>query len=543
MRQELDRARPTLIVTDLEGVSNGEQVMVKHILAAAELVERIYARQRGAARLSAQRVEDPASSALMHRNQGPWCEQTGLAEDADCSALADRPPRISGLYPADLQEDENFCDALGAHKDAEALLDPFTVVQRDASGELKAVPYSKAYEAEMLALRREVQAAAGALPDDEEAFRAYLTALANSMETNDWKPADEAWAKMNAKNSRWYLRLGPDETYFEPCDRKAGFHVSFARINPDSLAWQERLDPVKGDMEREVARLAGPPYRARDVSFQLPDFIDIVLNAGDSRSATGATIGQSLPNWGPVANEGRGRTVAMTNLGTDPDSLASQQSVAASLFCADTAPMIDGDPEPGLISTVLHEAAHNLGPSHDYRAGGRTSDEAFGGPLASTMEELKAQTAALHLTDWLASRELLDADLARRSHVYDMQWAMGHIARGMYEDGQPRTYSQLAAIQVGLLMEAGALSWNAEQSAANGTDKGCMSVNLDAFPAAAEAMARTVFAAKARNDKPAALALVARHVDGDGPAVALHPVIAERVMRSPIASYVYAVRD
>ena len=37
------------------------------------------------------------------------------------------------------------------------------------------------------------------------------------------------------------------------------------------------------------------------------------LDAGDARAASGATIGQSLPNWGPVANEGRGRTVAMTD--------------------------------------------------------------------------------------------------------------------------------------------------------------------------------------------------------------------------------------
>ena len=73
-------------------------------------------------------------------------------------------------------------------------------------------------------------------------------------------------------------------------------------------------------MEKALAVLAGPPYEAREVSFHLPDFIDIVLNAGDARAARGATIGQSLPNWGPVANEGRGRTVAMTNFYADPDS-------------------------------------------------------------------------------------------------------------------------------------------------------------------------------------------------------------------------------
>ena len=44
------------------------------------------------------------------------------------------------------------------------------------------------------------------------------------------------------------------------------------------------------------------------------------------RTPLGATIGQSLPNWGPVANEGRGRTVAMVNFYSDPDSVAARRS-------------------------------------------------------------------------------------------------------------------------------------------------------------------------------------------------------------------------
>ena len=78
--------------------------------------------------------------------------------------------------------------------------------------------------------------------------------------------------------------------------------------------------------------MAGAPYTARDVKFHLPDFIDIILNAGDSRNAVGATIGQSLPNWGPVAEKG-GRTVAMTNLYTDKDSLEALKTQVTSLFC------------------------------------------------------------------------------------------------------------------------------------------------------------------------------------------------------------------
>src|SRR5690606_34946801 len=120
-------------------------------------------------------------------------------------------------------------------------------------------------------------------------------------------------------------------------------------------------------MEDDVATRIGAPYQARTVTFHLPDFIRIVFNAGDARNAIGATIGQSLPNWGPVASESRGRTVAMSNLYTDADSMKVRRDKAASLLSAAAMADYANDPGISILSTVLHEAMHNLGPSHEYR--------------------------------------------------------------------------------------------------------------------------------------------------------------------------------
>jgi hypothetical protein len=537
--EELGQARPTLIETS---VAEEEQAFVDILLQVAEVIEEIHAIQLGSAGL--QPGPDLPSQALFARNQSPWCTQP-LTRDRDtCSASPDLPPRISGLYPASIQKDEAFCEILQARPDAEQLMAPFVVVRQGANGDLTAVPYPQAYSAQMSLISLQLKGAAALLPEEEGAFAAYLTALSDSFQTNDWQPADEAWASMNAKNSAWYLRLGPDETYFEPCNRHAGFHMSFARINQDSMRWQRKLEPVKADMERAVAALSGAPYTAREVSFHLPDFIDIILNAGDSRSPAGATIGQSLPNWGPVANEGRGRTVAMTNIGTDADSVAASKETAASLLCDATMTDWTPDPQPLLVSTVLHEAAHNLGPSHEYQVDGLTADEAFGGPLASTMEELKAQTAALYLSTWLAEKGVIEADLAKQAHVKDLTWAFSKIASGMYEDGYPKAYSQLSAIQVGMLMDDGAVVWQPDTMAANGQDTGCFDVVWPKFDAGVERMARDVFGAKARNDKAAATAWVARFVDGrEAPSTRRFDVIAQRTLRTPKPAYVYAIRS
>lgn len=543
--KELEQGRPTLVAHDFSRDPEADRVIVQRIAKAAALIEDLHAKQLGtyALRAELEQLDHPASRALFARNQGPWCEAPATENDPDCSALPSFPPKVSGLYPASLQR-PGFCEALAKDAQGKAwLADHFSVIVEN-DGKRESVPYHVAYKAEMEAIAGHLEAAAYAIKVAEEApFQAYLRAAAKAFLTNDWASADEAWSKMNVHNSRWYLRIAPDEVYFEPCGVKAGFHVSFGLIDEGSLVWQSKLQPVKQEMEDVLAKLAGPPYKARAVDFHLPDFVDIVLNAGDSRSAHGATIGQSLPNWGPVANEGRGRTVAMTGFYTDADSRADQESQAKSMFCAETMKRYTTDPGPQLMSTVLHEAAHNLGPAHEYRVSGKTASQVFGGPLASTMEELKAQTAALFFTDWLVGKGLISEEERQRAHVRDLFWAFGHISRGMYtQEKKPKSYSQLAAIQLRHFLAEGAVAWRAEEKAANGTDSGCFEVDHQKLPGSIESLMLRVARIKGRGDKKDAEALVARFVDADDEGKRLLDVITERVLRAPKASFVYSLK-
>jgi len=548
---ELAQGRPTLVQTIV--LDPRDQRLAAHLEKVARLIERLYARQTGALGLD-ERIpaDDTASRALFFRNQGPFCEAPRTETNPACSALADKPQKISGIYPASIQADPKFCEVLETRPDAEVLMNPFVVVRHKADGraagkaatdELVAVPYEVAFDDDMQAASKELLAAARVLDGDpsEAAFKTYLEAAAKAFLDGSWFKADAAWKAMTATNSKWYLRVGPDEVYFEPCSRKAGFHMTFARINQESLVWQKKLDPVKADMEAALARLAGPPYRARNVGFELPDFIDIVINAGDSRSALGATVGQSLPNWGPVAESG-GRTVAMTNLYTDPDSEAALLEQAASLLCKATMDRFDPAPRHLTLSTVLHEASHNLGPAHEYRVDGKTDDQVFGGPLATTLEELKSQTAGLYFADWLVERGLLEAADAERTHIRDVIWAFGHIAQGMVTaDGKPKPYSQLAAIQMGFFNASGVLPWKPDQKAANGTDVGCFDVDIAKWKPAQYELARIVLGIKARGDR----ALAEKTRDewvSDGTAwAARRAEIQQRWLRAPKASFVYSI--
>ena len=539
--QELDQGYPTLIHNDLSGLGPEEQTFLSHMLEAGAVIDDLYEVQRGSAALAAQLpADDPASVSVFRRNHGAGCIQPATEGELLCSAIPGSPAQPVDAYPAALQADLDFCGELVDHEDADLLLAPFTVA-RGADGDLRPRPYTEHYAEAMKAVARALRAAAEALEplEAELALRTYLRAAADSFESNDWEPADEAWSRMNADNSAWYVRIAPDEVYWDPCARKAGFHMTLARINPDSLRWQQRLLPVQQKMEDQLAALIGAPYAARQVTFHLPDFIDIVTNHGDDRDAWGATLGQSLPNWGPVAREGRGRTVAMTNIYTDPDSLRVHRDQAEALLDEATMATATDDQEADLLGTILHEAAHNLGPSHEYEVDGKTDDVAFGGPLATTMEEVKAQTAALWYVDFLLREGLITPEFARQSYTASVLWCFNHISRGMYTDsGRPKPYSHVSAIHIGMLMDAGAVRWDPEATAANGRDRGAFSIDHDKLPAVIDEMMRQVGAIKATGDKAGAEALVTRHVDGD---LVPQAEIAARVRRHPKATFVYAL--
>lgn len=539
LAEELASTAPVLLETDLREMPAPHRAFAAHMMEVAHLIDRLYARQVGMEALASEVDPDDAlSQSVFRRNWGAHCRGATTESNPACSPIEGAPKQPVDVYPAALQEGDSLCATLEDHPEASALLTPFTVV-REREGQLVAVPYTEAYAELMQPIAAELEAAADAMTDpEEEALRTYLRAAAQAFTDNDWDPANEAWAAMNARNSRWYLRVAPDEVYWDPCSHKAGFHLTLALIDRSSLAWQERLNPLQARMEQAVADLE-EAYTAREVSFQMPDFIEIVINAGDDRDPFGGTIGQSLPNWGPVADEGRGRTVAMSNLYTDEDSRRTRREHAETLLSAETMETYSGAPEAGLLSTILHEATHNLGPSHDYRYEGKTDTEAFGGGLASMLEELKAQSGALFYLAMLRDEGIITEAQERQAYLDSVVWAFGHISRGMYTPGgQRKAYSQLAAIQLGFLMDRGAVRWDPEAMAANGTDRGAFSVDFAAFPAAARELMQAVVHIKATNDREAAEALATRYVDGD---LIPQAVIAERYQRFPRTGFVYAV--
>ena len=294
---ELDTAAPTLLHADLRELPAAHRQFVREMMNVGSSIDSIYAKQVGMARLASQVADDAPSRSLFRRNWGGKCRAPSTETEAACSAIEGGSEQPVDVYPVEIQSEQHFCVALENREDAEQLLTPFTVVRTDGDA-MRAVPYTEHYT-EMAQVAQGLERAAEAISADENeaALVTYLRAAAQSFRDNVWGPADEAWSRMNARNSRWYVRVAPDEVYWDPCSHKAGFHMTLALIDQGSLVWQDRLNPLQNDMEGALAGLVDV-YDAREVAFHMPDFISIVANFGDDRDPFGATIGQSLPNWG-----------------------------------------------------------------------------------------------------------------------------------------------------------------------------------------------------------------------------------------------------
>ena len=542
VRKELDQGRRTLVETDMTKASDEDKAIMRALEKVVQGVDALYELQIGTAGM-AKRVprDDDASREVFARSHGPSCEAALTQSDPFCSALPDFAKPKPFSWPDDVTVDQAFCEAIGKAPNAKELLGPFTIVRHDGKGGFKTIPYHVAYAGPAGAVASALEAAAAAVKSADEApFKAYLQAAAKGFRTDEWEAADEAWAAMSADNSKWYLRVGPDETYWDPCQVKAGFHVSLALIDRGALEWQKKLTELRTDLEKTLAALIGPPYAARDVSFKLPEFINIALNAGDSRDGIGATIGQSLPNFGKVAEQSRGRTVAMVNLYTDADSTADIGKRDRSLFTDATFKYASDDPTAERLDTVMHEATHNLGPYGAYKVDGKLPEEIFGGRTDAILEELKAQTGAIYYVAYLKAKGVIDDEMARKVYTGAFSWAFGHIARGMTtQEGQPKTYSQLSAIQLGELMMAGAIRF---VEGGDGDDPGRFDLDFEKLPAAIEALMKAVGHIKAAGDVKGAQELIARHVGPEGQARIHASLITERVLRYPKSSFVYAIR-
>ncbi len=490
----IDKTQTLRLAPELAHLSGGERKALAKLIQVGLIFQGLYEQQRhlDAASSRQKLAELPGQDRPAVRNllslyrlhQGPIAVTLDNQREAFLPVQPQPPGR--NVYPWDATRAE--IDAfLAAHPEQkEAILAPRTVVRRNAGGGFEAIPYSRAYAAELGRAAALLREAAGDVEPDDPAFAGYLRLRADALLSDDYEASDAAWIKGGFRHLN--AQLGSYETYDDKLyGSKTFFSASLVSLRADET---ERLRPAIASLQKLEDSLPHTPHRRVRPGLPIGVY-DVIADFGQARGANTATI---LPNEQRIVAK-HGRTILIrANILLDKDSFDQGTRVA---WQAAVAPEHAGDlaSTGNFHRTVWHEVGHYLGvaTSED----GRDVDAALL-EEADAMEEMKADLVSLFLAEALAKAGVYDAATLRAVYAAGINRVV--LAVRPLRD-QP--YETMELVQWNYFLEQGLLSFDPASKK--------LAIHYDRYHQVAGEMLRAVLAIQRAGDKAAATAFIDRY--------------------------------
>jgi hypothetical protein len=388
------------LTTDLTQLSDSERQMIPLLIAAAQEMDSIFWLETAGPRDSVLgSITDPSLKKLAEINYGPWNRL-----DSDKPFVPGVGPKPAGarFYPADMTK-AGFDSAVAKARDGGAALKSlYTVVQRDSSGGLVAVPYHEVFSTQTRRAADLLRQAAKLAQDP--GLRKYLTLRATAMETDDFRASDLAWLDM--KDNGIDVVIGPIETYEDALFGYKAAHEAYVLVKDRD--WSKRLARYAALLPRLQQGLPVEPEFRKEKPGTDSDLnaYDAVYYAGQANSG-GKTIAINLPNDEQVQLQRGTRRIQLKNsMRAKFDRIL--MPIADNLIASDQQANISYN--AFFQNTMFHEVAHGLGIKNTINGRGtvRTSLKEEAGAL----EEGKADVLGLYMIAALDSMgDLPDARL------------------------------------------------------------------------------------------------------------------------------------
>jgi len=388
--QRLNIYHPMQLTADLSHLSDRQRHMIELLIEAAEIMDELFWQQAypGDKQQLLASIIDPAARKFAEINYGPWDRLN--SNQAFLQGISAKPAGAN-YYPADMTKAE-FEQAEFAGK-----IDLYTMIRRDADGQLIAIPYNEMFADELTRAAELLREAAEYAEDP--AFANYLRLRADAFLSNSYQPSDMAW--MDMIHNKVDVVIGPIETYE---DQLYGYRAGFeAYVLVKDLVWSEKLAhyaqylpalqqglPVAAAYKAEVPG-AGAQLNAYDV----------VYYAGHSNAGS-KTIAINLPNDEQVQLEKGTRRLQLKNaMRAKFDAI--MLPIAAELIVPEQRHHVTFD--AFFANTMFHEVAHGLGIKNLVGQPG-TVREALK-ETASALEEGKADILGLYMVTQLLEQGVI----------------------------------------------------------------------------------------------------------------------------------------
>jgi len=409
------RFTPANLHADISKLSPGDTKALGKLIEASRVLDDIFLQQlwsgNGALYAKLQRDTTPLGKARLHYfwiNKGPWGDI-----DEHAAFLPDVPPKKlpgANFYPEDMtrEEFENWAKTLSTSAREQAL-GFFTVIRRESSKHLKAVPYSEEYKKDLAKAARLLEEAAGLT--DNATLKRFLLARGAAFLSNDYFESDVAWMDLDAPID---ITIGPYETYN---DEVFGYKASFeAYVNLRDDAETAKLK-FFGDHLQEVENNLpiDPKYRNPKLGSQAPiRVVNEVFASGDGEHGV-QTAAYNLPNDERVVTQKGSKRVMLKNV---QEAKFHQTLEPISKRVLTPAGLADLSFDSFFTHILAHELSHGIGPHQISVSGRATSPRQEMKELYSAIEEAKADVTGLFMLQYLADHKLIPGGPAVDRKLY-----------------------------------------------------------------------------------------------------------------------------
>jgi hypothetical protein len=381
------------LTTDAD-LTDNEREMIGLLIEAADEMDEVFWMQASGPRDEMIAGLSDEERRFVEINYGP---HDRLAGDEPFLTSAQTKPMGANFYPADMTKAE-FEEAAAADPSLASL---YTLVRRDSSGALVAVPYHEAFAEQHQAAAAKIREAA-ALADDP-GLRNYLTLRADALLSGDYQPSDMAW--MDMKDNHIDFVVGPIETYEDQMFGYKAAHEAYVLVK--DREWSDRLTRYAAMLpELQRGLPVDDAYKTEEPGSDADlGAYDAVYYAGDANAGS-KTIAINLPNDEEVQLQKGSRRLQLKNaMRAKFDEILVP--IAGELIVPEQRDNVTFD--AFFANTMFHEVAHGLGIKETVDGSG-TVREALR-DQASALEEGKADVLGLYMVTQLDERGELDTEL------------------------------------------------------------------------------------------------------------------------------------
>ncbi len=345
MKAKLAQFDEVTLSTDLSWLSDNEREIIGILIEAADIMNDIYWTQAYGdkdALLESIDSEYARKYALIH--YGPWDRLDDNKPFID--GVGTKPP-MAQFYPEDMTVEEFEA------WDSPDKTSLYTLVRRDADGNLITVPYSVAY-AEQHQKAADLMLKAAALADDE-GLKIYLEARADALITNEYQASDYKWMEMKESNIDFVV--GPIENYEDALFGYKAAHESFVLVkDPEWSAKLAKYNAMLVDLQKGLPVAA--EYKSEMPGTDADMNVYYALYYAGDCNAGSKTIAINLPNDPEIHVAIGSRKLQLRN---------AMQAKFEKILVPISKMLIDESQQKHITfnaffeNTTFHEVAHGMG--------------------------------------------------------------------------------------------------------------------------------------------------------------------------------------